>query len=320
MRLDDLIADLRDESALWDALSTGSDEEAEAVRTVFAWSYRALSTHAARLFRLLGLHPGPDVRPARGSRPRRSSPPAEPGSSWTIWSAPTCWSRPPRTATSSMTSCAPTPSTRHRQRSRRTQQDAALRRVLDWYLHTADAAQAWLNPAGEHVLLSAPTTAGVTPLAFTDYNAAADWSEREQGNYSSLVRAGISAGLDQLAWRLAETLWNALSPSASYLDWLDMGRAGLAAAERCHETHAQMRLLTDLGIALRMSTASRTRWVATVRSWRWHAGRRTGEEARSLNLIGLIEIRTGGSTKRKGISSGPRRSSAGRRTILAGQP
>ena len=33
MQLDDLIADLRDESALWDALSTGDDEDADAVRT-----------------------------------------------------------------------------------------------------------------------------------------------------------------------------------------------------------------------------------------------------------------------------------------------
>ena len=60
LRLDDLIAGLRDESALWETLSTGSEDEAEAVRTVFAWSYRALSEQSARLFRLLGLHPGPE--------------------------------------------------------------------------------------------------------------------------------------------------------------------------------------------------------------------------------------------------------------------
>ena len=59
MPLGDLIRDLRDESELWDALST-DDDEADAVRTVFAWSYRALTAQAARLFRLLGLHPGPD--------------------------------------------------------------------------------------------------------------------------------------------------------------------------------------------------------------------------------------------------------------------
>ncbi|WP_349876351.1 NB-ARC domain-containing protein [Micromonospora sp. HUAS YX12] len=61
MPLSELIHDLRDESALWDALTAEDGEEADAVRSVFAWSYRALNTPAARLFRLLGLHPGPDL-------------------------------------------------------------------------------------------------------------------------------------------------------------------------------------------------------------------------------------------------------------------
>src|SRR5581483_8526464 len=42
-----------------DALSAG--DAAADVRTVFSWSYHALSPGAARLFRLLGLHPGPDL-------------------------------------------------------------------------------------------------------------------------------------------------------------------------------------------------------------------------------------------------------------------
>jgi len=33
------------------------------VRTVFSWSYRRLPPDAARTFRLLGLHPGPDLDP-----------------------------------------------------------------------------------------------------------------------------------------------------------------------------------------------------------------------------------------------------------------
>ncbi len=58
MPLDELIRDLRDESALWTALTAEENEEADAVRAVFAWSYRALDPAAARMFRLLGLHPG----------------------------------------------------------------------------------------------------------------------------------------------------------------------------------------------------------------------------------------------------------------------
>ncbi|MGW3065804.1 NB-ARC domain-containing protein, partial [Streptomyces sp. NPDC001130] len=60
MHLADLIGELRDESGRWEVLSADGDEESEAVRPVFTWSYRALPSDAARLFRLLGLHPGPD--------------------------------------------------------------------------------------------------------------------------------------------------------------------------------------------------------------------------------------------------------------------
>jgi DNA-binding SARP family transcriptional activator len=52
-------AALRDERGRLDALDTG--EPASSARTVFSWSYRNLSQPAARMFRLLGLHPGPDI-------------------------------------------------------------------------------------------------------------------------------------------------------------------------------------------------------------------------------------------------------------------
>ncbi len=42
-----------------DALDAG--DPAASVRAVFSWSYRQLSAAAARMFRLLGLHPGPDI-------------------------------------------------------------------------------------------------------------------------------------------------------------------------------------------------------------------------------------------------------------------
>src|SRR5204862_1353220 len=55
-------ADLRDTCGRL-ALLTGDDPNSD-VRAVFSWSYRALTPATARLFRLLGLHPGPDVSTA----------------------------------------------------------------------------------------------------------------------------------------------------------------------------------------------------------------------------------------------------------------
>ena len=54
-----LAAELRDADGRLDALDSG--DPAASVRAVFSWSYQQLSADAARMFRLLGLHPGPDI-------------------------------------------------------------------------------------------------------------------------------------------------------------------------------------------------------------------------------------------------------------------
>ncbi len=89
-----------------DALDTG--EPASQLRSAFSWSYDALDQAAARLFRLLGLHPGPT-----SARPRRQALP--PGRYRGCATACPRWSRPtfsPNTGPTGMTStiCSvPTP-------------------------------------------------------------------------------------------------------------------------------------------------------------------------------------------------------------------
>jgi DNA-binding SARP family transcriptional activator len=59
MRLSDLVAELADEDRRLEILV--ADDETTAVRAAFSWSYRALPPESARVFRLLGLHPGPEM-------------------------------------------------------------------------------------------------------------------------------------------------------------------------------------------------------------------------------------------------------------------
>ncbi|MFI6032536.1 NB-ARC domain-containing protein [Amycolatopsis magusensis] len=74
----DVVAELADDRTRLDILSDTGDERA-AIRTVFDWSYQRLPPEQARLFRRLGLHPGP-VPPRRRSARRttacRHPPPA----------------------------------------------------------------------------------------------------------------------------------------------------------------------------------------------------------------------------------------------------
>lgn len=60
--LAELVTELADQRRRLDLLAAGGDPRA-AVRAVFSWSYRRLPADAARAFRLLGLHPGPDLDP-----------------------------------------------------------------------------------------------------------------------------------------------------------------------------------------------------------------------------------------------------------------
>ncbi|NUS83500.1 MAG: hypothetical protein HOY75_12325 [Streptomyces sp.] len=57
-----VVEELRDACVGLDALDSG--DPATDLRAAFARSYRSLSPPAARLFRLLGIHPGPDITPA----------------------------------------------------------------------------------------------------------------------------------------------------------------------------------------------------------------------------------------------------------------
>ncbi|MGW3182608.1 ATP-binding protein [Kitasatospora sp. NPDC001119] len=289
MGLDDLINDLRDESALWDALSVGDDEDADAVRTVFAWSYRALPDPVARLFRLLGLHPGPDFGLHAAAALAHLTPSRTRQLLDSLVGAHLVeQSAPDRYQFHDLLRAYATDQAQHEETP--AQRQSALRRVLDWYLHTADAAQRWLRPAEARLPLD-PVSDGVRPAAFADYNAAVDWAERERVNLLQTVHAASAAGEDRRTWQLAAVLWNAQAPSAPGADWLPAGRLGLAAAERLDDTAARALLLTDLGMghtrvnSLGDSLECHRRALAL-----WRERGDVLDEAHSLNLLGLVHL------------------------------
>ncbi|MFJ9209417.1 ATP-binding protein [Streptomyces sp. NPDC102264] len=289
MKLDDLIADLRDESGLWDALSTGDDEEAEAVRTVFAWSYRALPDSAARLFRLLGLHPGPEFGlHAAAALAGLTAPRARQLLDSLVGAHLLEQTAPDRYQFHDLLRAYATDQAQHEEPPEG--RTAALRRILDWYLHTADAAQSWISPAELHLELS-PPAAEVRPLSFADFDAAVDWAEREHTNLLQAVRVAAHTGDDRLAWHLSAVLANAYSPSAPVADWPTVGRIGLAAARRLGDRRGEAQLLTELGMSHTRNNRlgeSHENHSAALRIWR-ELGDRAGE-AHSLNLIGLVHL------------------------------
>ncbi|WP_073816069.1 ATP-binding protein [Kitasatospora sp. CB01950] len=288
--LDDLIADLRDESALWDVLSVGDEEEADAVRTVFAWSYRALPEPAARLFRQLGLHPGPEFGlPAAAALAELTAGRARQLLDTLVGAHLVEQTAPDRYQFHDLLRAYATDQAQQEESPAR--REAALRRVLDWYLHTADTAQQWLSPAEDRLPLEPPAD-GVQPLTFADHNAAVDWAERDRTNLLHAVRAAEAAGLDRHTWQLAAASWNAPAPSPPGADWIPVGSLGLAAAERQGDRAARALLLTDLGMACTrinlLDTAEHHHRDALAL---WHELGDRANEAHALNLLGLGHLR-----------------------------
>ncbi len=200
------------------------------VRAVFSWSYTTLAPDAARLFRLLGLHPGPDISP-HAAASLAALPPsgARPlldelaGVHLIVEHAPGRYRFHDllRTYAVERATAVDPDHERH----------AATRRVLDHYLHTAYAAAMLLDPRREPIE-PAPPEQGVAPDAPADYQRALAWFAAEHLVLLAAVRHAADAGLDTLAWQLAWTLVDFLDRRGHWHDHVASGRIAVAAAAR----------------------------------------------------------------------------------------
>ncbi|MET9553751.1 BTAD domain-containing putative transcriptional regulator [Streptomyces sp. NPDC006645] len=218
------------------------------LRTVFSWSYDALSAPASRLFRLLGLHTGPDVSApsaaALAGLPLRETRAllAElshahllierlPGR-YTVHDLLRVYARERVTTDEPLA-----------------EQDRAIDRLLSWYLHTVDAAYLLLAPNRRRIRLE-PAPRGCRPLAFTTHDHALDWCEIERPNLVAAVHQAATSDRAAIAWRLAATLWGFFYLRNHLHDWLDTARTALAAARAANDREGEAQSLGDAAGAL----------------------------------------------------------------------
>lgn len=291
MPLAELIQDLRDESALWDALSTEGDDS-DGVRTVFAWSYRALPPDAARLFRLLGLHPGPEF-----------SVDAAGATAHTV----TTKVRQPLDSLVGVHMLEQIAPDRYRfhdllhayaiDQAHRGEtlydQHVTTQRVLAWYLHTANAAAHAFAYNPQPVQLD-PHDEDIQPLTFDSHNAALRWCDTEQSNIVEAARIAARARLDGVAWRLHAVLREYYAYRCLYSNWFTTGRIALDAVRRQSDRNGEAIILESLGKAHRQTgrLAEAEEHHQGALRIRRDLGERSGE-ARSLNALGLISRERG---------------------------
>jgi tetratricopeptide (TPR) repeat protein/transcriptional regulator with XRE-family HTH domain len=230
-----LAAELADTAGRLDALDAG--DPGSSVRAVFSWSYQRLTPDAARMLRLLGIHPGPDITaPAAAS----------------LAGIPDAGARrllgelarahliaehvPGRYAFHDLLRAYAAEQAHHT--DSQADRDAATGRVLDHYLHTAAGAAHLLNPAQEPVVI-APRRPGAAAGQPADYAQAMAWFEAEHQVLLAAVTRAAGSGFDTHAWQLPWAMTNFLQTRGHWQEWAATQRTALAAATGLADAAAQ---------------------------------------------------------------------------------
>ncbi|MFS8104306.1 tetratricopeptide repeat protein [Lentzea alba] len=230
--LEAIAAELREGLDPFDGGDSATD-----VRAVFSWSYQALCPAAARLFRLLGLHPGPDVSVTAAAALAGTTP-----SALRPWLAELTRAHlltehlPGRFVFHDLLRVYATEQAHHHDTD--DERHAATVRLFDHYVHTAYLATRLLSPTRDVITPPRPGS-GVQPEKLGDFTEALDWFTAEHHVLLAAVEHAAHTGLDvhtrHLAWALAEFL----ERRGHWSDLVAVGHAALASAVRLEDALAQ---------------------------------------------------------------------------------
>jgi DNA-binding SARP family transcriptional activator/tetratricopeptide (TPR) repeat protein len=244
--LAELVDDLAGQQKRLDLLDAAGDPRT-AVRAVFSWSTRQLTPEAARMFRLLGLHPGPDITAESAASLAAST---EAGARRRLGELTRAHliaeQVPGRYAFHDLLRAYAAEQAGHTD----TQDDRreATGRMLDHYLHTAARAALLLVPGKEPVAL-APPRPGVAAGQPADSSQALAWFEAEHQVLLAAVALAAQSGFDVHAWQLPWAMAPFLHKRGHWHEWAATQRTALAAATRLGDIAAQAVCSRLLGLA-----------------------------------------------------------------------
>lgn len=240
MPLSSLAAELAELGGRLDGLDAG--DPAANVRTVLSLSYRHLPDTAARMFRLLGLHPGPDISAAAAASLAGVSVPQARVALRDLTRASLLMEvAPGRFAFHDLLRAyaaeQPTPAR---------EVSGTTRRMLDHYLHTAHRAHRVLYP-GRELIDAGDLVSGVAPESFGGKASALAWLEAEYQVLLKVTELAARAGCDAHAWRLPVVLWTFHNVCGHWHDGTRLHRLALAAARRNGDMAGEAQVLRGLG-------------------------------------------------------------------------
>jgi DNA-binding SARP family transcriptional activator/tetratricopeptide (TPR) repeat protein len=218
--------ELSDTSGRLAALDAG--DPVTRIRAVFSWSYDALPAPARRLFRLLGLHPGPDYSIAAAAS-LAGDPRADRLLIELARASLLTEHAPGRYACHDLLAAYAT-ELAHRT-DPAAERAAALTRLLDHLAHTAHAADRLLHPGRAAIRVPlTPPAAGAAARELPDAAAARDWLAAEHAVLLAAVRRSQEAGAPARTFQLVWGLTTHLTRRGDWADLADGWRAAVAAA------------------------------------------------------------------------------------------
>jgi tetratricopeptide (TPR) repeat protein len=289
--LAELAGELADLHTRLDLLTPDGDPRTQ-VRTVFSWSYRHLGPAQARTFRLLGLHPGPDLEPhAVAALTGVTAQQARQALDVLARAHLLSPASPGRYGVHDLLrgyACELSASLDNRE-----ERDAALTHLFDYYLYTAAVAMDTLFPAERHrrPRISPP---GTPVPGLADPPAAREWLDAERAAFVAVTAHTAAHGWPGHTTRLAATLARYLDNGGSFPEAITIHSHALGAARRTGDRPAEATALDDIGgIDWRQSRFQQAsdRFRQALALFR-EAGDRAGE-ARVLGSIGLAETALG---------------------------
>lgn len=215
------------------------------VRSVFSWSYHSLEAGAARMFRLLGLHPGAEISIAAAASLAGTSEPPARAMLGTLARAHL------------VVELSPGRFTLHdllrayaaelaAQTDPLADKSAATRRLLDYFVHTGHSAARLLSPHQDAPALPDPARDAVV-TAITDTDAALRWFAGE--GTAMVAAADLARGaFDEHCWLLAWNLETYLDYHGQWAEQEALWQAALAAATRMGDRPKQARAYRGLGL------------------------------------------------------------------------
>lgn len=243
--LTELATELRDDTTRLGALH--NDDPTASLPAVLSWSLRSLTDDQIRVFGLLGIAPGPDIsRPAAASL-----------AGLTDDQANTVLRGLERVSLVQQHDTG-----RYRMHdlvklfaADQAQQDlpeqarnAALRRLVDFYLHTSYTGHNHLNPRFERLQLDRPVP-GCQPQRLPDPMVAMTWFDAEHACLLATHYLGAERGWHRQVWQLTWCLSSFHFRRGYLRDQLAVCRAGLESANRLDDPTSQTLAHLHLGVA-----------------------------------------------------------------------